>query len=485
MQKRFHDSNKKLNALYNASEILNKKDIFQSFEKPFVSDNPTSNKIFDEWKVKFFDNWKNEIASINSNNSLLQYSEFVRDRLSYAECANLSIDTIINRALTTIVNECLNKGGNIIINDNIDNTSDIVKEIDERLNDLNFWSELRSALYKSLVFGGSLLYFDFGNDDLNNEIKFNYRAFSGEDSKNIKGFKAVEPWLVAPYEVDTANPLNYDYMRPLRWYVSGGGGAVHSSRFCEVVFYDSPDIIKPLFNFFGISLCQFMKDYVKNADSIRQSLSDIFLRFRSVILKTQLVKNNEIEAIKRTKALSKTSNNLGVLLITENEEVSNLITPLSGLDRIQAQAFENMVISSRLPATKLLGISPSGFNSTGEFELSNYYDEISGYQNNIVYPIILKAIKAVAWSMGYDFKLDFVFNKLRIPTDIEEANIRNLNADFVGKNIDNGVFTQEQAFEWIKLDEINRVSNIDFYDEPGKNDNDNDDYLNEISNNLE
>lgn len=464
-KKRFYSntSNSTINTLKSVSDSIDY-NVFDRLNKPFISDNEKSNQIFDEWKNRFCDSWSNNVASIGANNSIMQYSEFIRERLSYAECGNLSIDTIINRAITTIVNECLNKGGYIVINDEVDDSSGIIQKIDNRLNELNFWNELRSALTKSLVFGGSLLYYDFGDSDTSKEVFFNYRAFSSEEGRKIKGFKAVEAWNIAPYEVDTANPLSYNYMKPLKWYVSGGA-VLHSSRADNIVFFDSPDILKPLFNFLGVSLCQFMKDYVKNADTIRQSLSDIFLRFRSVILKTQLVKNNEAQAIIRTKALAKTSNNLGVLLITENEEVSNLITPLSGLDRIQAQAFENMVISSRLPATKLLGISPSGFNSTGEFELSNYYDEISGYQNNIIYPIVIKAIKAVAWSMGYDLRLDYVFNQLKRPTELEEANIRNLNADFANKAVEGGLLTQEQGFEWLKNDEINKINNFELQDD--------------------
>lgn len=464
-RKRFYSntSNSTINTLKSVSDS-NDYNVFDRLNKPFISDNEKANQIFDEWKNRFCDSWSNNVASIGANNSIMQYSEFIRERLSYAECGNLSIDTIINRAITTIVNECLNKGGYIVINDEVEDSSDIIQKIDNRLNELNFWNELRSALTKSLVFGGSLLYYDFGDSDTSKEVFYNYRAFSSEEGRKIKGFKAIEAWNIAPYEVDTANPLSYNYMKPLKWYVSGGA-VLHSSRADNIVFFDSPDILKPLFNFLGVSLCQFMKDYVKNADTIRQSLSDIFLRFRSVILKTQLVKNNEQQAIIRTKALAKTSNNLGVLLITENEEVSNLITPLSGLDRIQAQAFENMVISSRLPATKLLGISPSGFNSTGEFELSNYYDEISGYQNNIIYPIVIKAIKAVAWSMGYDLKLDYVFNQLKRPTELEEANIRNLNADFANKAVEGGLLTQEQGFEWLKNDEVNKINNFELQDD--------------------
>lgn len=476
-KKRFYSntSNSTINTLKSVSDSSDY-NVFDRLNKPFISDNEKSNQIFDEWKNRFCDSWSNNVASIGANNSIMQYSEFIRERLSYAECGNLSIDTIINRAITTIVNECLNKGGYIVINDEVEDSSDIIQKIDNRLNELNFWNELRSALTKSLVFGGSLLYYDFNDSDTSKEVFFNYRAFSSEEGRKIKGFKAVEAWNIAPYEVDTANPLSYNYMKPLKWYVSGGA-VLHSSRADNIVFFDSPDILKPLFNFLGVSLCQFMKDYVKNADTIRQSLSDIFLRFRSVILKTQLVKNNEQQAIIRTKALAKTSNNLGVLLITENEEVSNLITPLSGLDRIQAQAFENMVISSRLPATKLLGISPSGFNSTGEFELSNYYDEISGYQNNIIYPIVIKAINAVAWSLGYDLKLDYVFNQLKRPTELEEANIRNINVDFANKAVEGGLLTQEQGFEWLKNDEVNKINNFDLQD----NDND----YNGIDENLE
>jgi len=44
------------------------------------------------------------------------------------------------------------------------------------------------------------------------------------------------------------------------------------------------------------------------------------------------------------------------------------------------QRLEIVAAAARMPVTKLLGQSPGGMNATGESDLRNYYDMISGRQ---------------------------------------------------------------------------------------------------------
>lgn len=421
---------------------LELKSAINSEMKPALIDLPFLTEPKGE-SVKALDDWRNEVANININNSVMQYSNFTQERLSYAECGQLYTDAIINKAINTIAKDCVGKGGIFSIADKIDNNDDeIIARLENRLNELNFWGKLRVLIERSLTFGGAFLFLDSNTDSYDDEYRIQFEFVKNSPLQDIK---IIEPWLCSPYEVNTANPLSRNYMKPKRWFVAGAG-AVDSTRLQTLTFFEATDLYKPVFNFLGISLTQFMKDYVKNAETIRQSLADLFLRFRTQIIKSGLLTTNQTEAIERAKANNKMMNNLGVMLLTENEEWIESITPITGLDKIQAQAYENLAVSARMPAVKLLGLTPSGFNATGDFDLKNYYDEIQSYQNAIIKPLILKVGQIVLYGLGYDLKLDFEFTPIAQESAREQAERENLLADKVSKLIQNQIIDTEQGF---------------------------------------
>ena len=151
MKRRFYPSNKKSN-LEKFNHMINNSNNQGVNLEPLVNFNDeNTTKIYQSWVNRFSDNWSNAIANINANNALGQYSEFVLNRLSYAECAFLAGDSIINKAITKYENEIFRRGGNIIIN-NIDNTieAEAIKEkLEQRIKELDLYSILSEAVRKA------------------------------------------------------------------------------------------------------------------------------------------------------------------------------------------------------------------------------------------------------------------------------------------------------------------------------------------------
>lgn len=431
-----------------------------NLNKPYLFTDSACDLVFEKWQTSFADAWVNNVASINSNNSLMQHSEFINERMSYAECAAIATESIINNAIGKINDDIFARGGVFKIeSQDIEKTSELQTLLLREFQRLGIWESLKKAVFTNLVFGGAFIFFDFDSDDLSKE--FFYKPETLKENK-FRGLKIVPPYLVAPQSVETANPLSPFYMNPRKWFISGSQ-TIDATR-CEILaFFEAPDLIKPLYNFFGLPYTQFMKPYVMSADIARQSLSDLFLRFRSEAIKTDLVKVNMQDAKARANAINKMKNNLGVLLLTPDEEYIQTITPLTGLDKILAQMQENIAVSARMPAVKLLGLTPSGFNATGDYDLHSYYDFISSLQNTKIKPIIEKIARVVLMANGYDLYLEYEFELLEKESSLEKAQVENLNADFVAKNIQNGLITQEQGLEILK--EKENLPNSIKYDE--------------------
>ncbi|HBD8900580.1 TPA: DUF1073 domain-containing protein, partial [Campylobacter jejuni] len=140
--------------------------------------------------------------------------------------------------------------------------TELKEYIEKRLKKIKFFEVLREAISTSLIYGGALIFLDINADDLSSELSLTSEHLT---LNKLKGLRVVPPYLCGASEVETANPLSYDFMEPTLWNVSGNKGLINSSRFLKLVMFEAPVLIKPLYNYFGISLCQFMKNYVASA----------------------------------------------------------------------------------------------------------------------------------------------------------------------------------------------------------------------------
>lgn len=453
VKKRFYPTTPK----YKQSQSINWQNFISNTGATFDLSSPVKfndsavSAVYETWAQKFADDWVNNTANIGAGNSIIQFSEWVNQRLPYAECAFLASDSIINNALSKIANEILRKGGEIKLElENKDAENEIIKALEMRIKELKFWDTIHKAITTALTYGGALIFIDTNTDDLTSPI---YDRKETASANKIHALKVIEPYLCGAVRVNSANPLNADFMKPSEWFISGGG-SVNSSRLERLVMFETPDMIKPLYNYFGVSLCQFMKSYVMAADVSRQALNDIFLRFRTIIIKSDLAKINAEQAKDRLKYINQARNNAGTLLLTADEEYNETITSLSGLDKIIAQMQENIAVSARMPAVKLLGLTPSGFNATGDFDLKSYYDEIMSLQNSIIKPIVERFLRIFALEMGFDIYPEFEFEKLDNESKLNSAQINSTESQTIMNLIQSGIITQEQGFDYLQGKEI-------------------------------
>ena len=409
-----------------------------------------------------FSSWQNYAASVGMNNSLQQYSSHILNRLSYQECANLATDSMISKAIDVIVREIFKSGGKWeAAHLDIDNFEMV-------LNSLDFYEKIALAVQRALEYGGAFIYINTDDTNLSLPLYINEKTAS---TNKITGLTVIEPWQAAPVQVNTFNPLKNNYMQPDLWWVLGAGSTVHKTRLIPIVFYSVPDLIKPLYNYLGLPLSFYMKNYVSNADTVRQSISDLVLRFRTKIIKTTAQKIADPQTQARVKYMNATSNNLATLLLAKDEEWIETVTSLSGMDNLLSQMYELMTASTRgIPVTKLLGLSPRGFNATGEYDENNFYDVIDGYASSVVIPAMEKVAEYIlCFKAGVLDEPKYTFNPRKQIKQKEQAEINNLKADYISKLIMSGVVTGKDAiraisednfkFDWINLEDYKMPEN--------------------------
>lgn len=436
------DYKAQLRRIENAETELKEK-MIMDIKKPLseISDDAPYKKIHDLLV--------NNIANLGVNNSLLQYSEFVNNRISYAEMAFLRGEAYFSNAIEAYRDDLIDKRGKFKLLNFKDEFSektenDILQELETELQKFNFWDKLKNAIDTSLTFGGALVFIDCNTDNYTKPIYKNFEKMNS-NGEAVQDFKVIEPYLCSPYEVNTINPLNSDYMKPSQWYISGAG-AVSGTRIEPLIFKEAPNLVKPIYNFLGFSKIQQMREAVKIAESLNNSNAEIAMRFRTTGIESGLVEINQDYAVSRSLAINKLRNNLGLLLLTDKEKYFQTDTNLSGLSEIQNLALQNVAACAYIPRNKLLGDEPSGFSS-GEFSTKNYYDTIESIQATILKPFLVKLAQMILWKLNYNYILDFEFNPVAQENAKEKAERENLATDKITKLYTNSIIDGEQAFK--------------------------------------
>ena len=166
----------------------------------------------------------------------------------------------------------------------------------------------------------------------------------------------------------------------------------------------------------------------------------------------------------RIRYMIQTMTNDGVLAVDkESEDVVKLETPLSGVIDIVRQSLEILAALNRTPAVKLLGISPSGFNATGESDIRNYYDPITSQQEKVLRDGIKKALDCIQLYLRgtIDPSVTFDFAPLGEEDRAALATLQKTKADTIAVYMDRDIISQEEARQSLASDPDSGFSDID------------------------
>jgi phage-related protein (TIGR01555 family) len=300
-------------------------------------------------------------------------------------------------------------------------------------------------------YGGCLIFIDTGASGADLKLPLNMTEKSGELKPGaLKGFTAVEPISVFPGQYNTLDPLSRHYFRPATWWIQSQ--EVHASRLIQIVSNLPPVILRPSYNFFGIPLAQILYDYVLHFQECRVAAQRLLTKFSLTVLQTDmsavLAGGRPDNLENRVAYFVRNRSNDGCLVIDKDaENILNLTTPLSGVSDIVKQSLELIACIAKVPAVKLLGLSPSGFNATGESDLRNYYDHVASQQEKILRPGLETALKVLQLNRLGKIcpDIDFTFAPLSRDDEQVQANIRKTRADTDAVYIQAGVVTAAEA----------------------------------------
>lgn len=334
------------------------------------------------------------------------------------------------------------------------------EELQKAFKDFAVREVCRLAIMHDGFFGRGQIYPVIKGQDTPNKRKLPLHVDEGGIAKgSLLGFKNIEPIWTTPLSYNSGDPTLPDFYRPTKWFVMGV--ETDATRLLTFIARPLPDVLKPGYNFSGLSLQQLIEPYVqrwlKTVDSINRLLS----RFSYTYLKTNLAAtlqqadHGATSLNERAKIFTTYADLRGLGLIDKDtEDFGQLNTPLSGLSELQAQAQEHMAAPTHIPLVFLTGITPSGLNASSEGEIKVFYNYLAGEQQNLLDPnlrVMMHMIMLHLWGK-IDDDIGYEWVPLDSPKDTELAIMRKDDAASDVSMVGAGILDPMEVRERLRAD---------------------------------
>lgn len=389
----------------------------------------------------------------------------------YPFLANLATRAEYRAFASTMASELFREGIKLSSKTDAEKSQDNprIAELEEAIKEFNLMAVFQAAATHDCFFGRGQISINIkgANDALPLVL-----APQTVKKGSLTSFTPVEAMWTSPSAYNAIDPTAPDFYKPRQWFLLGK--EVHASRLLTIITRPLPDMLKPAFNFSGMSLSQLAEPYVNNWLRTRQSVADLINNFSITALKTNMGQMLQgdcdgSDILNRADFFTLTRSNRGLMLLDNTEEeLVQLNTPLSGLHELQAQSQEHMCSISRIPAMILTGISPSGLNASSEGEIRAFYDWVSSQQESFFKPplwICIQLLMLHLWG-EIDPTITFEFNPLWQVSALDAATIRVNNANADAVYLDRSVVSPEETREKLAKDPDSGYSGIDVSDLP-------------------
>lgn len=347
---------------------------------------------------------------------------------------------------------------------------DKIERIEAALEKWNVRDHFRRLAEQDGFFGRSQLFIniDPGTKDAD-EVNQLPLVVDPETIKQgtLRGFKVVEPLWTTPYSYNASDPTRPDFYKPRAWFVMGK--RVHASRLLTFISREVPDMLKPAYNFGGLSMSQLMEPYVFQWLRTRNSVSNLIHNFSVMVLQTDMaaVLSADPNASKgffdRIKMFIASRDNQGLTVIDKTrEELKEVHASLANLDALQAQSQEHMAAVCHEPLVILTGITPAGLNANSEGEIEVWHNWVRAFQLFFFRPHLKHVIDIIQLDEfgEIDEAIDFQFVPLNSPTVKELSEIRKADGETDKTYVDMGAVSPDEVRERIAADPNSGYNNL-------------------------
>ena len=393
--------------------------------------------------------------------------------IGYQACSFIGQNWLVNRACSLKGRDAVKNGFTITF----DEGDDVPPSLIEHVEKLNRYFKLNRELVRAdkfkNIFGISHILFRVDSDD----PEYYEKPFNpdGIQPGRYKGMTHIDPYWITPLLTteSVADPESTGFYEPTYWVVSGK--KYHRSHFVILRGPEVSDILKPTYLYGGLPLTQLIAERVYSSERTANEAPQLALTKRLVIryieeLEEAILFQNKFE--ENMEALTEWRDNFGVWVDGNDNRVEQQDTSLSDLDVTIMTQYQIVAGQSGIPATKLMGTSPKGFQATGEHEVKSYHEELESIQENDMEPIIhrhhqclMRSLIAPRYNID-PLTIDIVWNPLAVQSAKEQAETAELKSRTYKTYQDTGAVDEYDIRDTIIADEDSGMSGIEAVTRP-------------------
>ena len=312
---------------------------------------------------------------------------------------------------------------------------DQITAIEAEEKRLNVKAAILEARIKARLLGGCAVMIGTGEEDTAAELPIDRMGAGG-----IKHLTVIPKTKLTAGEIDTdpaseffGKPVDYKLQTTMR-----GELTIHPSRL--VIFLGHPNIDEDHAGNnrgWGDSVLVALYDAIRNADATAANIASLVFEAKVDVVRVpnfmQSLANPGYEAdwLKRFQLAATAKGINGTLILDKEEEYSSKSASFATLPDILDRFLQIVSGAADIPATRLLGQSPAGLNSTGIADMKNYHDRIQAQQELEMTPAMARLDECIIRSaLGTrPPEVWYSWAPLEQMSDKEKADILKVTAD--------------------------------------------------------
>ncbi|WP_231642953.1 phage portal protein [Ralstonia syzygii] len=355
--------------------------------------------------------------------------------IGYQLCALIAQHWLVDKACGMPGKDAIRNGYTVTVNDGTGIDAGVIDAIRKEDKRLRVNRQMREFVRMGRVFGIRIAMFVVQSTD----PEYYEKPFNpdGVTPGSYKGIRQIDPyWCVPELGADAVkDPTSLHFYEPTYWRVNGK--PIHHSHLIIFRTGEVPDVLKPTYYYGGVSVPQkiFERVYASERTANEAPLLAMSKRSTVVHMDVEQAVANQAKFEQRMAIWAHYRDNHGIKVVGTEEQIEQFDTALADFDAVIMTQYQLVAAAANVPATKLLGTSPKGFNATGEFEESSYHEELESIQAHDLTPLLdrhhLLVIRSeIAPKFGVEpFATTVAWNPLDSMTAKERAEVNKMEAE--------------------------------------------------------